>query len=130
MWFPLLGTWPAIQACALTGNQTSNLLICSPTLSPLSYTSQGNKNFLLCQNACSLIINFSILLSDQNFLSSTFLPLEPPLQQFSNVNKDANPLVLPHSHSQVLLSYSHLESMVHTVNFCTCHKFIVFSPVI
>ena len=29
---PLLGTWPATQTCALTGNQTSDLLICRPSL--------------------------------------------------------------------------------------------------
>ena len=28
MW-PLLGTWPTTQACALTGNQTSDPLVCS-----------------------------------------------------------------------------------------------------
>ena len=38
---PQLGTWPAIQACALTGNQTSGLLICRLALSPLSHISQG-----------------------------------------------------------------------------------------
>ena len=38
---PLLGTWPAIQACALTGNQTGNSLILRPALNPLSHTSQG-----------------------------------------------------------------------------------------
>ena len=38
---PLLGTWPATQACAPTGNQTGNPLVCRPTLNPLSYTSQG-----------------------------------------------------------------------------------------
>ena len=37
----LLGTWPATQACALTGNQTSNPLVQRPVLNPLSYTSQG-----------------------------------------------------------------------------------------
>ena len=26
--FPLLGTWPTTQACALTGNQTNNPLVC------------------------------------------------------------------------------------------------------
>ena len=39
MWLPLmwppLGTWPATQACAWTGNQTSNPLIRSPHLSLL-----------------------------------------------------------------------------------------------
>ena len=45
MWLPLtcplLGTWPATQACALTGNQTSDSLVHRPMLRPLSYTSQG-----------------------------------------------------------------------------------------
>ena len=35
---PQPGTWPTTQACALTGNQTSNPLICRPALSPLSHT--------------------------------------------------------------------------------------------
>ena len=38
---PLLGTWPTTQACALTGNQTSDLLVHKPVLNPLSHTSQG-----------------------------------------------------------------------------------------
>ena len=37
---PLLGTWPATQACALTGTQTSNPLVLRPALNPLSYTIQ------------------------------------------------------------------------------------------
>ena len=37
---PLLGTWPATQACPLAGNQTGDLLVHS-LLNPLSYTSQG-----------------------------------------------------------------------------------------
>ena len=51
MWLPLacppLGTWLATQACALTGNRTSDPLGHSPTLNPLSYTSQSKLyNFL------------------------------------------------------------------------------------
>ena len=38
---PLLGTWLTTQACALTGNQTSDPLVCRPALNPLSFTSQG-----------------------------------------------------------------------------------------
>ena len=42
---PLLGTWPATQACALTenqtGNRTGNPLVHRPALKPLSHTSQG-----------------------------------------------------------------------------------------
>ena len=45
MWLPLerllLGTWPAAQECALTGNQTGDPLVCRLALSPLSHTSQG-----------------------------------------------------------------------------------------
>ena len=39
---PQLGTWPTTQAWALTGNQTSNLLVHRLTLNPLSHTSQGS----------------------------------------------------------------------------------------
>ena len=38
---PLLGAWPITQACALTGNRTSNPLVRRPELKPLSHTSQG-----------------------------------------------------------------------------------------
>ena len=44
--YPLLGTWPTMQACALTGNQTSNLLVRRPAFYPLSHTSQGPKCIL------------------------------------------------------------------------------------
>ena len=43
---PQLGTWPTAQACALTGNPTSNPLVRRPVLSALSYTSQGSIKFL------------------------------------------------------------------------------------
>ena len=42
---PQLGTWPATQACALTGNQTTNPLVHSPSLNPLNHISQGKKGF-------------------------------------------------------------------------------------
>ena len=46
MWLPLacplLRTWPATQACALTGNRTGNPLVHRLTLNPLSQTSQGH----------------------------------------------------------------------------------------
>ena len=38
---PLLGTWPGTQACALTGNWTSDLLVHWLALSPLRRASQG-----------------------------------------------------------------------------------------
>ena len=43
-WLPLshsqLLTWPATQACALTGNGTGDPLVCRPALNLLSHTSQ------------------------------------------------------------------------------------------
>ena len=36
------GTEPATQACALTGNQTSGLLVCSPMPNQLSRTGRGS----------------------------------------------------------------------------------------
>ena len=42
---PLLGTWPTTQACALTGNQTSGLLVLKAALNPLSHNSQGINYF-------------------------------------------------------------------------------------
>ena len=45
VWLPLmhppLGTWPTTQACALTGNQTGDPLVCRVALNPPSHTSQG-----------------------------------------------------------------------------------------
>ena len=43
---PNWGTWPSPQACALTGNRTSDPLVCRPALNPLSHTSQGKIMFL------------------------------------------------------------------------------------
>ena len=39
---PLMGTWPAAQACALTGNQTSDPFVHRLALNPLHHTSQGH----------------------------------------------------------------------------------------
>ena len=44
---PPLGTWPSTQACALTGNRTSNPLVHRPALSPLSYTCHGHYSLFL-----------------------------------------------------------------------------------
>ena len=43
---PQLGTWSTTQACALTGNQTSDLLVHRPVLNPLSHTSWGRNLFV------------------------------------------------------------------------------------
>ena len=48
MWFPLAGpllgklTWPATQACALSGNRTSDPAVRRLAFNPLSHTSQGS----------------------------------------------------------------------------------------
>ena len=42
---PLLGTWPATQACALTGNQSGNPLVRRLVLNPLSHTNQESERF-------------------------------------------------------------------------------------
>ena len=39
------GDWLKTQACALTGNWTSDPLVHRPVLNPLSHTSQGQENF-------------------------------------------------------------------------------------
>ena len=41
---PQLGTWPATQACDLTGNRTSSLSVRRPALNPLSHTRQVRSN--------------------------------------------------------------------------------------
>ena len=42
---PLLGAWSITQAYALTGNPTSDPLVCGPALNPLIHTSQGANYF-------------------------------------------------------------------------------------
>ena len=44
---PQPGTRPATQACALTGNRTSDLSVHRLVLNPLSHTSQGDMYFLM-----------------------------------------------------------------------------------
>ena len=44
---PLLGNWPATQACVLTGNQNGKSLVHRPALIPLSHTNQGWFRYLL-----------------------------------------------------------------------------------
>ena len=44
---PLLGTWPATQACALTGDRTGDTLVRRPAVNPPSPTSWGQHNCFL-----------------------------------------------------------------------------------
>ena len=59
---PLLGTWRTTQACALTGNQTSDPLLLRPVFNLLSYTSQGS-NCTLCMQfiVYQLYVNTTVL---------------------------------------------------------------------
>ena len=70
VWLPLthhlLGSWPATQACALTGNQTGDLLVRRPALNSLSHTSQG-----------ILVLYFNVVLPDV-FTSLTLSSLAYP----------------------------------------------------
>ena len=53
---PQLGTWPVTQACALTGNQTCDPLVCRPALNPLSSGSQGYIFFIFLMSPQSFIL--------------------------------------------------------------------------
>ena len=52
VWLPLmcpqLGTWPETQACALTGNRTSDPLVCRPVLSQYLYVFMNNIHSVSC----------------------------------------------------------------------------------
>ena len=63
-----LETQPATQACALTGNRTSNPLVCRPALNPLSHTSRGSLQLALvpfkgiCRSNRKVTPNYSLCL--------------------------------------------------------------------
>ena len=57
---PLLGTWPTTQACALTGNLTSNPLIWRWALNPLSHTSQGTYAYFKCWPGASCMSSYPV----------------------------------------------------------------------
>ena len=61
---PQLGTWSTTQACALTGNQTSDLSVCGLMPNPLGHTSQAGLVlilFLILWHWPALIIKHWIL---------------------------------------------------------------------
>ena len=51
----LLGTWPAIQACALTGNRTGDLSVHRLALKPLSHTTQGGTKVVMHMAATVMV---------------------------------------------------------------------------
>ena len=62
--YPLLGTWPATQACVLNGNWTNDLLVHRLVSNQLSHTSQGQILFytLLLDMVITLLYKLSISL--------------------------------------------------------------------
>ena len=44
------GTWPATQACALTGKRSGDPLVRRLVLSPLSHTSPGECDIVMFEN--------------------------------------------------------------------------------
>ena len=67
-----LGTWPTTQACALTGNRTSNPLVHRAALNPLSHTSQGSFFFfffLRIYIRIAFVQSFEHFFTIQNFNS-------------------------------------------------------------
>ena len=68
VWLPLAcppqGTWHPTQACALTGNQTSDPLFHRPTLNPLSHSSQS-----------FFVFNLRVYRSNFSLLALLSLPL-------------------------------------------------------
>ena len=71
----LLGTRPTTQACAQTGNLTSDPLVLRPALSPLSHTSQGsNLNSLI---SCRVEHLFTFLLAIWVSCTTNFLFISP-----------------------------------------------------
>ena len=70
---PHLRTWPATQACALTRNQTSDPLIYSLVLKPLSHTSQG-LNVSLTLNAIDFLYHKTFSSFVITYIPYTYIP--------------------------------------------------------
>ena len=62
---PLLDTWPATQACALSGNGAGDPLVPRPALNPLSYTNHGRilsfYNCVILHFSCCYLYSDSLL---------------------------------------------------------------------
>ena len=76
---PLLGTWPATQACALMGNQTGDPLVRRPALNPLSHTSQGStidilNGITLCRKGLSYVEYLASSLASYSLDASSTSP--------------------------------------------------------
>ena len=68
---PLSGTWPATQACALTGYRNSDPLVCRPVLNPLSHTSQGAFSFF--KDSLCMVLLETLLISTNSLLKYVWM---------------------------------------------------------
>ena len=112
---PRLGAWPAPQACALTGNWTSNPLVCRPALNPLSHTSQGKTSAFLSPGVMFFLACHVPLLSTEN--KKEMAIILDPLMEILKV-----PVI-----NLVFLKFyytSRFENIVWTNCFFKCHKFL------
>ena len=92
VWSPLERTppriWPATQACALPRNRTSDPLVCSPALNPLSHTIQSwtlKLHFQMQSNLSDKVDLAEYLGKILDTLAST---------QFFQINLNAKPFLL------------------------------------
>ena len=106
---PLLGTWLTTQACALTENQTSDLLVHRPLLNPLSHTSQGlTTTFYSFQETgwmrSSLSPSLFVSLSGEN-LNSAVRPPDGIVASTTHCDfwLRPNPLLVPYLNSSCAL---------------------------
>ena len=76
-WLPLAypqpGAWPTTQACALTGNKTSDLLVCRSVLNALSHTIQGQRYNLKRNHLLQYVFLRNYFVGLQKVKSNTFL---------------------------------------------------------
>ena len=79
MWLPLthplLGTWPATQARALTWNQNIKHLVRGPALNPLSHTSQGWLLHFKDKETCLLSGVDIVSVPDADGIAPTHVPM-------------------------------------------------------
>ena len=132
VWLPLihlqLGTWPVTQACALTGNQTSDPSVRRPVLNPLCHISQGshlifflksNQQVNLNQHFVSTnkIATYPLSTHSFCFLSVTLgnpCPMEIPSPFSFNLHSCNQSFSLLHSHP--LQNHLHCyTNILHTV---------------
>ena len=65
---PLLGTWPATRACALTGNWSGDPLVRRSALNALSHTSQGKMWYIYIIKYHLIITRNEVLLYDTTWI--------------------------------------------------------------